>query len=153
MGLVAYELQLPSTSRIHPVFHISRLKLAVGDSSSGLKLPSLDDIQGPIHTPMAVLGERTVKRQGKFVFQWLVQWTGLPPEDSTWEDMISVSKYFSPTDPKDEVRFSSTGGKCYDPATKEFIRCGAAELGENSRRKQGRPNSSKSSAKENKEEA
>ena len=39
-GEVAYKLQLPSTSQIHPVFHVSQLKILIGNVPSTTHLPS-----------------------------------------------------------------------------------------------------------------
>ena len=40
VGSMAYQLQLPEASRIHPVFHASQLKLVVGTHPIEKKLPN-----------------------------------------------------------------------------------------------------------------
>ncbi|KAK8921763.1 hypothetical protein KSP39_PZI020776 [Platanthera zijinensis] len=39
---------------------------------------------------MTIVPTREILRQGKEIQQRLVQWEGLPPEDSTWEDLSSL---------------------------------------------------------------
>jgi hypothetical protein len=40
IGSVAYRLELPTTSSIHPIFHVSQLKLSPGDQQVSSTLPS-----------------------------------------------------------------------------------------------------------------
>ena len=78
IGKVAYRLQLPEGSRVHPVFHVSLLKLKVGghDSTSGL-LPELPLIPKP--EPERVVNHRTKGQREKV----LVAWRGEPDEEAT----------------------------------------------------------------------
>ncbi|CAA7034451.1 unnamed protein product [Microthlaspi erraticum] len=71
-GKVAYKLELPSTSRIHPVFHVSQLKLRVGDAVTTTQLPNvIPDLL--TKEPERVLEHRTVKRLNRAVTQVLVK--------------------------------------------------------------------------------
>ena len=47
VGKVAYHLDLPSSSSIHLVFHVSQLRAAVGEAHSSLTLPPTltDDLE------------------------------------------------------------------------------------------------------------
>ncbi|XP_017417973.1 uncharacterized protein LOC108328599 [Vigna angularis] len=46
IGEVAFKLQLPDTARIHPVFHVSQLKKAVGERSVEKELPTDLQVEG-----------------------------------------------------------------------------------------------------------
>ncbi|KAB5524798.1 hypothetical protein DKX38_022547 [Salix brachista] len=85
IGSVAYKLQLPSTSRLHPIFHVSCLKPFHGNSVNiEPTLPTLT--QGEIHPlPKAILDSRVMHNKQ----QVLVHWEGLSPADSSWEDTAS----------------------------------------------------------------
>lgn len=85
VGQRAYRLQLPTSWRIHPVFHTSLLRPYH---------PPVSPLQTPVDLPLpiqvgdhfeqeveAVLDER-IRRGNK---EYLVKWKGLPREENTWE--------------------------------------------------------------------
>jgi hypothetical protein len=92
IGEVAYKLELPSTSRVHPVFHVSQLKPCLGPGQQALpQLPSADDV---LQVPLQVL-RRRVRQQGlRTIVQGLVQWSGKPESMATWEDLESLRQKF-----------------------------------------------------------
>ena len=49
IGTMAYELELPASSRVHPVFHVSCLKKVIGENIPVQTiLPKLDEEGKPI---------------------------------------------------------------------------------------------------------
>ncbi|GJV02453.1 retrotransposable element Tf2 [Tanacetum coccineum] len=85
IGAVAYKLQLPATSLIHPVFHVSQLKKCHGQVILEGVLPSCVDDGRLLVEPVAILERRLGKVQDKPVMFVLVQWANQGPEDATWE--------------------------------------------------------------------
>lgn len=92
IGPLAYKLLLPSSSSIHPVFHVSQLKKMVYDVSQ--VLPSLPtDVDLP-RVPVKVMDRRMVSRGVNLVKQVLIQWSDWPVSLATWEDWESVQQRF-----------------------------------------------------------
>lgn len=76
IGTVAYRLDLPAHSSIHPVFHISHLKQTVGSAHQVIQSLPTDFA---IHlAPEQVLQTRTVVRGTSSVPEVLVKWNNLP---------------------------------------------------------------------------
>ncbi|KZV25320.1 peroxidase 64 [Dorcoceras hygrometricum] len=110
IGSVAYKLQLPAGSRIHPVFHASQLKQARGNLTHPLDLPKgLEQDLSVNYEPAKVLAQRHKKRAGFLVPQVLVQWKGRSLEEATWEDAEDFySQFPSPSlEDKAEIREGS----------------------------------------------
>ena len=65
-GEVAYRLDLPQPTQVHPVFHVSQLKVLIGNVLNSTHLPSvLQDAF--VKEPERVLERKMVNRQGKAV--------------------------------------------------------------------------------------
>jgi hypothetical protein len=78
---ISYELHLPSTMRIHPVFHVSLLEPADPDTPTGPAPEIHPDSQELEDEVEKILKVRKNRRQ----LQWLVKWVGYGNEHNTWE--------------------------------------------------------------------
>ncbi|KAL0462690.1 UNVERIFIED_CONTAM: Transposon Ty3-G Gag-Pol polyprotein [Sesamum latifolium] len=95
VGAVAYKLELPEGTRIHPIFHVSQLKKKTGSSSCAPYLPTTLTAHGHvILEPEAVLDRRLVKRNNKPTTQVLVKWYNAPSEESLWENLYDLQARF-----------------------------------------------------------
>jgi hypothetical protein len=94
LGPVAYKLLLPVTSKIHPVFHVSLLKKAVSGAVASVLPPELEINANDTFTPVAILDSRSFPDGSGTRAQWLVQWTGQPAEEATWEDISWIKGQF-----------------------------------------------------------
>ena len=94
MGPIAYKLELPEHSRIHPVFHCSLLKPFMGSPNTVEveKLPSGAMDNQPVSTPLAILGHKTIPTNHGPKQMVLVQWQGLHPDKTSWEDWASLQE-------------------------------------------------------------
>ncbi|GMI89824.1 hypothetical protein HRI_002651700 [Hibiscus trionum] len=85
VGKVAYRLQLPEGSRVHPVFHVSQLKKRVGCDQVQSDLPVVDPDGSISKEPCRIIDRRLGRRGNRAVTEVLVEWSNSFPEDSTWE--------------------------------------------------------------------
>ena len=87
VGEVAYKLELPESSFLHPMFHVTALKKMVGEPEHVVEeLPSFDEEGKLLLKPEVVLHYRKHKK-GKGsdnVWQVLIHWKGLLVEEATW---------------------------------------------------------------------
>jgi hypothetical protein len=90
-GSVAYKLQLPPSSTVHPIFHVSQLKGVVPVNHSAEPLPdSLDGLQ----VTERILQKRVATSGTAVRLQALIQWVSLPSSLATWEDMEHLRQCF-----------------------------------------------------------
>jgi hypothetical protein len=87
---VTFKLALPSTLRVHPVFHVSLLRPyhTPGPEQSRAAQPAPifeDDNQWRVETLLA-------KRVVRGTTQYLVRWEGFGPEDDSWVPSRDISK-------------------------------------------------------------
>ena len=88
IGEVAYKLDLPLDSAIHPVFLVSCLKAKLGTHNISIsQLPAVNSQGILTPKPAAVVQSRTIQLQRRTITQLLIQWQGGSVDDATWEDL------------------------------------------------------------------
>ena len=106
IGKVAYKLSLPPEAKIHPVFHISQLKKAIGSAPVCPTIPAqLTKDMIMVAEPEEILGVRNASIGGAMTAEVLVKWKGLPDFEATWEDYASLDLRFPDFHLEDKVAF------------------------------------------------
>lgn len=93
IGNVAYRLDLPANSAVHPVVHVSQLKKSLSANDPKV-IPTLPDDKVGLQIPLEVLDQRMVQQGGSIVHQALIRWSHLPVELASWEDLIALKQRF-----------------------------------------------------------
>ena len=99
VGSRAYKLELPPTTSIHNVFHVSQLKICPNPPASTPTLPQYLNDVGTSKEPELILENKMVNMHNKAVTKVLVQWKGFTPQQATWEfyqDFIAKYPGFHP---------------------------------------------------------
>ncbi|GKE51669.1 ty3-gypsy retrotransposon protein [Tanacetum coccineum] len=96
IGEVAYKLELPAGSKIHPVFHVSLLKPSYGTmvDSKG-NLATFDPKDDLAFLPEAIINSRINSNGDPEV---LVKWEKHNLEEATWENLTSLKLQFPDCD-------------------------------------------------------
>lgn len=108
IGAVAYKLQLPEGSSVHPVFHVSQLKPVIGRSDQQVTSDIPNALES-VQVPEAVLHSCTITRGILTVHQALIKWSGLPDTLATWEDLEALKQCFPQAPAWGEAGFKGRG--------------------------------------------
>ena len=97
IGKVTYKLALPEGCRVHPVFHVGRLKRKLGDDDNLIGDEVLVELIEPStlpHEPEKVLDVREKRTRHSIFQECLVKWKDRPEESSTWEMVSKLQRQF-----------------------------------------------------------
>jgi len=93
IGTMAYKFELPSSSQVYPIFHVSCLKKVISDKFLvQIVFPKLDKEGKIIFEPEAVMETRTRKLRNRLISEYIIKWKKLPTKYSTWEDENFIQK-------------------------------------------------------------
>nr|XP_040244229.1 uncharacterized protein LOC120963603 [Aegilops tauschii subsp. strangulata] len=112
IGKVAYKLQLPVDSKIHPVVHVSQLKKAISPGISvSPSLPPANSVLQEEHFREAILATKFIKTQGEMRPRLLVQWSEISPSLGTWEEPADLRRHFPASTAWGQAE--TQGGECH----------------------------------------
>ncbi|GJY14628.1 putative ribonuclease H-like domain-containing protein [Tanacetum coccineum] len=93
IGDVAYKLQLPSTAKVHPVFHVSQLKRCKTPETRMGDFPTCTEGLIVVE-PEKILDRRLQKKGNSATLYVLMQWANSSIEDATWEWIEDLQRRF-----------------------------------------------------------
>ncbi|KAJ7297818.1 hypothetical protein O6H91_Y035400 [Diphasiastrum complanatum] len=96
IGSSAYQLALPESAKVHPVFHVSRLKrvLRVEDIVPKHTLIAFEEPDSLPHQPEEILNIRNRKTRHAVFREVLVKWKDGSQEEATWESVSKLRKRY-----------------------------------------------------------
>lgn len=110
IGKVAYCLKLLVGWTVHPMFHVSCLKVVIGHTNVPAQvLPTFNDQETLQVSPYCILDRGQVCKYGRTITQNLFQWTNLPQGDATWEEAYSIQERFPNFQPWEQGWFQEGG--------------------------------------------
>nr|KYP61836.1 hypothetical protein KK1_016348 [Cajanus cajan] len=118
IGAVAFQLALPLESKIHPVFHVSLLKKALSPSATPQPLPPMLLEELELQVTLAVV--KAVRNTAHGIAEVLIQWTGLPEFEATWEPVETIMKQFPSFHLEDKVTL--LGGSIVRPLISKYYK-------------------------------
>lgn len=108
IGKVAYRLNLPSNSWIHPVFHVSLLK-AYSSPTPPVSITCDDHPKHQLPTPQAIISERSVPIPEGNQYWVLVEWANEPCKEATWKSWDILVNLYTEAAFEDKVLFRGRG--------------------------------------------
>ena len=74
IGTMAYKFELPASSRVHPVFHVSFLKKVIGENLPVQTIfPELDEEGKIILEPEAITETSTRQLRNRSILEYLIK--------------------------------------------------------------------------------
>lgn len=107
IGRVAYRLKLPTTARIHSVFHVSQLKRAVKATAEAQPLPQglTEDLELQVQSESV----QAIRQGEDGKLQHLLKWKDHPDCENTWEDGDVLRTQFPQFHLEDKVPLADGG--------------------------------------------
>jgi hypothetical protein len=94
VGQVAYQLALPSHSKLHPIFHVCCLKKVIRTKCQiQTNLPKLAEEGSIWLQPQVVLDQRERHLHQRTIKEVLIQWKDTTPVDATWEPTTILQQF------------------------------------------------------------
>jgi hypothetical protein len=91
---VAYQLALPSHSKLHPIFHVSCLKKVIGTKCQiQTNLPELAEEGSISLKPQVDLDQHEHRLCQRTIKEVLIQWKYTTPVDATWEPTTILQQF------------------------------------------------------------